>query len=98
MCLEKRIRKLVELGDYKKEQLNVLNYVKQVTKDNPNCIFITEEEWGNIPPILFVILDEMQCFKKDGGLPPLTPGYYGLSEKGETYRQKLEKFLKEYPQ
>lgn len=95
MCLERYIRNIVKLGDYKKEQLAILNYVKRLTQDGPHIILIEEKEWGNVPPILFQILYEKGCFAESTTVPALSYGYFGLSDKGEEYRQKLEQELKE---
>ncbi len=95
MTLEEDIRKRVQLGDYKKEQLDVLNYVKQVTKNEPYPITITEEQFGNVPPIIYEILVEKGCFADSNKYPILPPGSHGLSAKGEEYRLAIIEELNE---
>ena len=95
MNLREHVEYEIRNNRLKQEQLAVLNYVKRVTKDGSSVIQISEKDWGNLPPVIFEIFNDKKYFEENTGVHPLTPGYYGLSARGEEYRQKVEKELKE---
>ena len=95
MTLEEYVVDAVRRGEYKQVQVDLLNFVEKCTENQPCLIHITEEQWGNVPPVIFVILYEKGCFDTQGATLISNPLYYGLTSQGDILRQQLLKELKE---
>lgn len=95
MTLEEYVVDAVRRGEYKQVQVDLLNFVEKCTEKQPCLIHITDEQWGNVPPVVFVILYEKGCFDTQGAAITANPLYYGLSPQGKKLRQQLLSELKE---